>query len=239
MIKTTTPNSDPGGVAEFWFGPRTPRAMTRAALGLAPEKIVIVTVASLMRRKGHGIVLAALTKLRAPLRERLTWLIIGAEGEHGYIAELKSAISASACDAHLLGSMRTQQICDIYGAADLFCLIDITVPLGSFEERGSVYLEAAASGLPSVATPGSAGGVVVDNETGCLVAPSASGVARAIAELAMDGIKRVSLGKRAWTNARSMGRSHRIALSRPPSPNEAALIRHRDASACIAEGGTK
>jgi len=45
---------------------------------------------------------------------------------------------------------------------------------------------------------------VIDNETGLLVETSVDAMAGAIAKLAMDGIKRTSLGKRAWTRAYTM-----------------------------------
>lgn len=193
------------GVSEFWFGPRAPRERTRAALDLAPDAIAMVTVARLTRRKGHLLTLRALGCLPQHVRKRIAWLIVGPDGEADYVDELKARIAAAGCDARLTGPLPAQQIRDIYGACDFFCLTGVWDPSGRVEGFGLVYLEAAAAGLPSVASAvGGVADAVVPNETGLLVEPAAEPIAAAIAELCGDGLKRVSLGKRAWTRARHM-----------------------------------
>lgn len=193
------------GVSEFWFGSRPPRGQMQAALGLAPDVVTMVTVARLTRRKGHLLTLDALRKLPAPIRQRLCWLIIGPEGEADYVTELKNAVAVSGCDIRLLGALPAQQIRDIYGACDFFCLTGILDSSGRVEGFGLVYLEAAAAGLPSIAT--SVGGVadaVIGGQTGLLVEPSATEIGTALTALTHDGFKRISLGKRAWARARHM-----------------------------------
>lgn len=193
------------GVSDFWFGPRADRAKTREAFGLAPDAVVMVTVARLTRRKGHLATLAALAKLSPAVRKRLTWLVIGPDGEAEYVYALRAAAAACDCDVRLLGALPAQQVRDIYGAADFFCLTGLHDPSGRVEGFGLAYLEAAAAGLPSVATAvGGVADAVIDNETGLLVETSVDAMAGAIAKLAMDGIKRTSLGKRAWTRAYTM-----------------------------------
>jgi phosphatidylinositol alpha-1,6-mannosyltransferase len=193
------------GVSEFWFGPRPERAQTRAALGLSPDTITMVTVARLTRRKGHLLTLAALCRLPETLWRKITWLVIGPDGEQDYVDELKSAIATSGCDVRLMGALPSQQIRDIYSACDFFCLTGNWDPSGRVEGFGLVYLEAAAAGLPSIAAAvGGVADAVIANETGLLVEPSPDPIAAAIAELTNDGFKRVSLGKRAWTRARHM-----------------------------------
>lgn len=193
------------GVVDFWFGPRAERSKTRESLGLAPQTIAMVTVANLTRRNGHLVTLAALTKLSPWVRKRLSWLVVGFNGERDYLDELKAAIVNFAGDVRLMGALKSQQIRDVYGACDLFCLTPEEERFEPTKEYGRVYLEAAACGLPSIAT--AIGGVtdaVIDNQTGRVVAPSVPAITDAIAELTMDGIKRVSLGKRAWIRAREM-----------------------------------
>jgi phosphatidyl-myo-inositol dimannoside synthase len=175
------------GVSEFWFGQRNGRAATRAAYGLSPDRLVIVTVARITRRKGHLVTLAALAALSEELRGRITWLVIGPDGEPDYVQELRRLAATTECDVRFLGSLSDEQVRDIYGAADFFCLSGVSDGSGRVEGFGLVYLEAAAAGLPSVAT--AIGGVpdaVLADETGLLVPPSAGAVARAIAELAED-----------------------------------------------------
>ncbi len=193
------------GVSEFWFGLRADRATARAELGIAPDKIAMVTVARLTRRKGHLLALEALAGLPEAVRQRLVWLVIGPEGEADHVRELKAAIAASGCDVRLMGALPSQQIRDIYGASDFFCLTGVWDPSGRVEGFGLVYLEAAGAGLPSVATDvGGVADAVLANHTGLLVAPSAEAVRAAIAEMVNDGVKRISLGKRAWTRAQNM-----------------------------------
>ena len=218
------------GVSDFWSGLRAERSKTRSALGLAPDAVTMVTVARLTKRKGHLATLAALSKLPPAVRKRLTWLVIGPDGEADHVDTLKVAIAASGCDVRLMGALPAQQIRDIYGASDFFCLNAMWDPSGRVEGFGLVYLEAAAAGLPSVATAvGGVADAVIDNETGLLVKPSADAIADAIAEMVMDGIKRTSLGKRAWTRARAMTWDRCAAgtyyLSLPGS--QLARVRHR------------
>jgi glycosyltransferase involved in cell wall biosynthesis len=133
----------------------------------------MVTVAQLTQRKGHSVTLAALGTLSEELRKRITWLVIGPDGESGYVQRLRQLAAASDCDVRLLGALPDEQIRDIYGAADFFCLTGVPEHSGRVEGFGLVYLEAAAGGLPSVAT--AIGGVpdaVIADETGLLVSPS-------------------------------------------------------------------
>lgn len=193
------------GVSEFWFGPRAPRAITRADLGLRDDGVTMVTVARLTRRKGHLATVAALNALPPSVREKITWLVIGPEGEADYVRELKAAIAASGCDIRLLGALPSQQIRDIYGGCDFFCLTGNWDPTGRVEGFGLVFLEAAAAGLPSVATDvGGVADAVLHNQTGLLVKPDTEAIAAALAEMVNDGVKRISLGRRAATRARHM-----------------------------------
>src|SRR5258708_1379951 len=193
------------GVSDFWFGQRNGRAATRAAYGIALDRIVIVTVARVTRRKGHPVPLAALSALPRELRRRITWLVIGPDGEDDYVQQLKRLAATVDCDTRFLGSMPSEQIRDIYGAADFFCLTGVPDSSGRVEGFGLVYLEAAAGGLPSVAT--AIGGVpdaVLADETGLLVPPSIEDIARAIAKLAEDTDTRSVLAAGASAHARAL-----------------------------------
>lgn len=193
------------GVSQFWFGSRQGRAATRLARGIAADRIVMVTVARITRRKGHSLTLAALAALPKDLRKRLTWLIIGPEGEADYVKPFKQLIASTDCDVRFLGAIPDEDIRDIYGAADFFCLTGVPDASGRVEGFGLVYLEAAACGLPSVAT--ATGGVpeaVLSDETGILVPPSIEDIARAIAELAEDTDTRSVLAAGASAHARAL-----------------------------------
>jgi phosphatidyl-myo-inositol dimannoside synthase len=193
------------GVSDFWFGPRRQRAAVRKAHQLAPDRLVIVTVARLTHRKGHHLTLSALAGLPDELRRRITWLVIGPDGEASYGETFKRLVAAADCDIRLLGPQPNEDIRDIYGAADIFCLTSLPESSGRVEGFGLVYLEAAACGLPSIAT--AVGGVpdaVLADETGILVPPEAESVSLAIADLAAADDLRAIMAAGASAHARSL-----------------------------------
>ena len=195
----------PLGVSDFWFGPRKGRKATRRAYGVDADKIVMVTVGRLTRRKGHLKTLAALASLPDELRRRIAWLVIGPNGEADFVEEFRDMIDTTDCEVHLLGSLPNEQIRDIYGASDFFCLTGIPESSGRVEGFGLVYLEAGAGGLPSVAT--AVGGVpdaVLADETGLLVEPDVQAIAQAITEIAEDTNTRSILAAGAAAHARSL-----------------------------------
>ena len=193
------------GVSEFWFGAQTSRSVVRDAYRLAQDRLVIVTVARITRRKGQHLTLAALARLPDDLRKRITWLVIGPEGEADYVAALRNDVETADCDVRLLGPRSNEEIRDLYGAADFFCLTGLPDSSGRVEGFGLVYLEAGAAGLLSIAT--AVGGVpdaVLADETGILVPPDVASISRAIADLAADGDMRAMLAAGASTHARAL-----------------------------------
>jgi phosphatidyl-myo-inositol dimannoside synthase len=223
----------PLGVSDFWFGARKDRAQTRAAYAIAPDQIVITTVARITRRKGHPAVLAALGMLPKAMRERITWLVIGPDGETDHVEELNQLAASSGCDVRFLGQMDDEVIRDIYGAADLFCLTGMHDPSGRVEGFGLVYLEAGATGLPSVATAiGGVGDAVVHGRSGMLAPPSVPDIARAIARLVERPELRSALGEGATAHARTLSwrrcAAETYGLPRPAVSAATGRTRHED-----------
>jgi glycosyltransferase involved in cell wall biosynthesis len=195
----------PLGVSEFWFGPRADRDAVRRKHALDPDALVMVTVARITRRKGHLASLAALRLLPEALRRRITWLIIGPDGESDYVADLHAAGEAAECDIRFLGRLPDEDIRDIFGAADFFCLTGVPDPSGRVEGFGLVYLEAGACDLPSVATDiGGVAEAVVAGRSGLLAVPEPAAIAHAIGELAGDETRRTALGRGALAHARAL-----------------------------------
>lgn len=222
------------GVSKFWFGPANGRIETRKAYGTPPDKIVMVTVARLTRRKGHHLTLAALSGLPERLRRRISWLVIGPDGEADYVAELRRLVKETDCDVRLLGALSNERIRDIYGASDFFCLTGVPDSSGRVEGFGLVYLEAGAVGLPSIAS--AIGGVpdaVLKDESGLLVQPSAAAITRAIAELTEDADRRSTLAAGAAAHARLLSwercAAETYGLSRPDEESSAQRV-NRDLS---------
>jgi len=192
----------PLGVSDFWFGDRQSAAEIRRSHQLGADRIVMVTVARLTRRKGHLVTLEALARLDSDIRRQITWLIIGPDGEPDYVAELRAVADAVDCDIRFLGALPNRSIRDIYGASDFFCLTGVPEASGRVEGFGLVYLEAGAAGLPSLATDvGGVSDAVVDGEAGLLVQPAADAISRAIGRLAGNGDLRRSLAAGALANA--------------------------------------
>jgi glycosyltransferase involved in cell wall biosynthesis len=193
------------GVSDFWFEPGNPRAATRELHSLPPDQIVLVTVARITRRKGHHLTLSALARLPDELRRRITWLVIGPEGEAEYVEEVRRQIDAADCDVRLLGALSNEEIRDIYGAADFFCLTGVPESSGRVEGFGLVYLEAGASGLPSVASDiGGVPDAVLAGQSGLLVAPRIDMIASVIQQLAEDDALRARLAAGALAHARDL-----------------------------------
>ena len=193
------------GVSDFWFRGQKRRREVRLTHRLLEDRLVMITVARITRRKGHHLTLAALARLPDDLRHRITWLVVGPDGEADYVNNLRRDARQAACDVRFLGSQTNEQIRDLYAASDFFCLTGQPNSTGRVEGFGLVYLEAGAAGLPSVATD--VGGVpdaVLADETGILVPPSVESISQAIAELAADRGLRAILAAGASAHARSL-----------------------------------
>lgn len=195
----------PLGVSRFWFEPRAARDAVRCAYGLADDKIVMVSVARLTRRKGHHMALAALASLPDDVRRRLVWLIVGPPGEADHVDELRRLAAEANCDIRMLDPLSDCDIRDLYGASDFFCLTGVPDSSGRVEGFGLVYLEAAAVGLPSVAT--AIGGVpdaVAADKTGVLVEPSIEAIAHAIKRMVTERSLRAKMAKHALIHAHTL-----------------------------------
>src|SRR5262249_30091699 len=153
---------------------------------------------------------------------------IGPDGEAGYVKELKQLAASSGCDVRFLGQVADKAIRDIYGAADFFCLTGMHDRSGRVEGFGLVYLEAGATGLPSVATAiGRVPDAVVPGRSGLLAPPPVPDIARAIATLAERRELRSALGAGAMAHARAL--SWRRCAAEPyglPRPAAPARTRH-------------
>ncbi|MET0444263.1 MAG: glycosyltransferase family 4 protein, partial [Pseudorhodoplanes sp.] len=214
------------GVSDFWSGRRNDRGSVRAHREIDSDRIVMVTVARITRRKGHHLTLAALARLPDDLRRRVTWLVIGPEGEADYVDEVRSMIHNCDCDVRLLGALSNEEIRDIYGAADFFCLTGMPESSGRVEGFGLVYLEAGAGGLPSVASDiGGVPDAVLAGHSGLLVAPRVDMIASVIQQIAEDAELRARLAKGAAAHARDLSWERCAAETyRLPRPRSSARI---------------
>ena len=127
---------------------RLPRQEARAALGLPDDARVLVTVGTLVERKGiHRVVdcLPDLLKVYPSLR----YLVVGGAGPEGDISARLRAQAAAlgvADRVHFLGPYPPERLSIPLSAADVFVLAT------SYEGWANVFLEAMACGLPVVST---------------------------------------------------------------------------------------
>ena len=168
------------------LAPSRPRDQTRAELGLAVGDVAVMLVATLRQEKNVPLFLAAVEGA------------VGREpGIRGFIAgggPLLPPIRELAGDSGpttVLGER--DDVPDLLAAADIVCLTS------DAEAMPMVLLEAGSLGRPVVATDvGGNREVVVDGETGLLVAPGdLGGVAGALLRLARDPELRRAMGERA------------------------------------------
>src|SRR5262245_30694569 len=141
------------GVDLETYRPRTSdgRRSLRARLGLPPEARIVVSVGSVIRRKGVDRVLDVWSRL-SPRAGRDLLVIVGpVSAEDGLRPADRSfaeSVRARAEATNLKGTVRwvgqVQNAEDYLGAADLFLF------LSRQEGLGTVILESLASGLPCV-----------------------------------------------------------------------------------------
>jgi glycosyltransferase involved in cell wall biosynthesis len=141
------------------------RREIRERLGLPADAFVAITVRRLFYRNGLDTLLDAAVRLRD--RKQLHIVIGGSGPERN---EIETRISRDGLvNVHLPGFIPDDDLPDYYRAADVFVL-----PTRTAEGFGLVLMEAAASGVPSIATDSGAPREIIDDEvTGVLVPPGA------------------------------------------------------------------
>jgi glycosyltransferase involved in cell wall biosynthesis len=147
------------------------RPELRAAIGAAPEDVVVLSVARLAPEKG----LETLVRGAASAGDGRLRIVVAGEGpERTRLEQLARELGVRLT---LLGDLQPwERVFDLYAAADAFAL------LSTHEPWGVVVNEAAAFGLPLVLSDrvGAAYDLLVDRENGALVRagdPASTGAA--------------------------------------------------------------
>ena len=170
-------------------------AAQRARLGIEPDSFMLLTVANLVERKGHDMVLRAVAQLRRTI-PRLVYVIAGAGPHEAPLRQLASELGVSDC-VHFLGRIEAKDLPGLYAACDVFVMpARLRDSYNDVEGFGIVYVEASACERPVIG--GRSGGVddaIVDGKTGLLVDPlSVEAIAATIERLWRDPGLRASLG---------------------------------------------
>jgi phosphatidylinositol alpha-1,6-mannosyltransferase len=184
-VATIELGTDPG-----FFRPDRDTGALRRRLGLGSSPLLL-TVARLVPHKGQDIAIEALARLPGDVR----YLIIG-EGPDAPRLRALAASLGVADRVTLAGALDDAEIAEAYAAASVYVGLSRRDGDVSVEGFGISFVEAGASGTPSVA--GDSGGVraaVRDGETGIIVPPSDPGAAaEAIRALLDDAARRAAMG---------------------------------------------
>lgn len=136
---------------------------------IAPhDETVLLSVGRLQTRKGHDLMIQAVGQLTREGHRALRYVIIGDGSERPRLDALVDHCGVREY-VTFVGEMPAPLLPHYYAACDIFVLPN-RVEQGDVEGFGIVFLEAAASGRPTVG--GRSGGVpeaVADGETGLLV----------------------------------------------------------------------
>lgn len=181
------------GIDPTRFGPLP--ADPRTEFGLSPDEFVIATVGSLIRRKGHDVLLRAMAGLEA--QGRPARLLIAGEGSE------RAALEALARDLGITGSVRF--LGEFSNPGPLYAAADVFVLASRSEALPLALLEAAHFALPAVASQvGGIPEIVRDGETGMLVPPDdPAALSDALSRLMADAALRRTIGAAAQAQARA------------------------------------
>jgi glycosyltransferase involved in cell wall biosynthesis len=187
------------------FAPRPPDPSLRASLGLAPEHFVIGITARVQRHRRFDLLLSAMARLsRSAPEARL--LVIG-RGTHLDETARRPAARLGLAERVIFAGYRSADYADVLRASDLFTML---VPGSDGSCRA--LLEAAACGIPAVTTDlGTLPEIVVDGETGSVVAADAEGLAAAWSALRASAALRRKLGEAARRRAETVFSPARLA----------------------------
>jgi glycosyltransferase involved in cell wall biosynthesis len=175
------------------------RATVRAALGAAPDDIVLLVPAVLLPAKGQAVLIEALRELRTRTPRLLVWMA-GAPVDSGYAARLeRDARAAAPAEAVRWLGHRTD-VPDLLAGAD----IALFLPAAA-EGFGLPLVEAMAAGRPVVGPDhGASREILSDGVEGHLIDPADPGaLVRVVSELAESPALRERLGEAGRRRARA------------------------------------
>jgi phosphatidylinositol alpha-1,6-mannosyltransferase len=150
-----------------FFKPLRDREAVRRQFALDGRQ-VLLTVAHLVRRKGHEQVIQALPALKA-IHPNVIYLVVGRGPCESHLRDLAEDLGVSEA-VRFCGYVPARELPRYYGAADIYIMASTCD--GDVEGFGISFIEAAACGTPSVGSR--AGGIpdaIADGETGFLVEP--------------------------------------------------------------------
>jgi len=175
-----SPSHDTGALRRRW------------GVGDAP---IILTVARLVPHKGQDVGIRALSTLRRDFPD-LRYIIVGEGHDEGRLRALAKELGV-ADRVGFVGAMRDDELPEAYATSTIYLGASRVDKEINAEGFGISFVEAGASGIPSVA--GDSGGVrsaVRDGETGIIVPPTEpEAISDAIRSLLLNPDRRKQMGR--------------------------------------------
>mgnify|MGYP003627737416 CR=1 FL=1 len=162
---------------------------------------VLLSVGTLTRRKGHDVLVAALSELRD-----LDWKcrFVGSTGRDPAVTDnLRRAIAGAGLEQRIeiVGEVDSDGLQDEYRQADIFVLAS------RYEGYGMVFAEAMAHGLPVIACHAGAVPETVPDSAGILVpVDDPAALAQAVGLMLRDPSRRQMLADGAWLHGQGLAR---------------------------------
>ena len=168
----------------------------------APATVQMLSVGSIVPRKGYDVLVKALDRLRDVPEWRLT--IAGAtDRSPETTSALLAQIMYSSCwdRVCLAGPMSEQALAELYSSSDIFLMSSL------YEGYGMVLAEAMARGLPIVCTTGGAAANTVPDGAGIKVPPGdETALTQAISRVLRDAALRQRLADESWAAGQALPR---------------------------------
>jgi glycosyltransferase involved in cell wall biosynthesis len=184
------------GTDPVHFNPKRDTGALRRRWGVG-DAPVIITVARLVPHKGQDMGIRALAMLARDFPD-LRYIMVGEGHDEARIRELARELGVLD-KVGFVGPMRDDELPEAYATSTIYLgasRVDNEINVEGF---GISFLEAGASGVPSVA--GDSGGVrsaVRDGETGIVVPPTdPDAISDAIRSLLLNRDRRIQMGKAA------------------------------------------
>ncbi len=190
------------GVDTKQFRPGRPTGPAASVAGR-----VILTIGAVKPRKGHDIVIDALSRLDPSLSDSAFYIVGSEETHRAFAVSLreKARRLGIADRVHFLGAIGEDELLGWYRRADAF-ILNASNRHGHFEGFGLVLLEANACGTPVIACYESgAEDIVLDGENGFLVPQQdPASTANALTTLLGDPSRARRMGERGVRRAEEM-----------------------------------
>lgn len=158
------------------------------------NRMMVVGVGALKRRKGYHVAIAAIDTVRREL-PAVKYIIVGRREQTGYGRELEGEIARRGLENNIefAGDISDKQLVELYNQSRVFLLLPVNSE-NHFEGFGLVFLEAAACGLPVIGTMNNGDEDAINNGANGFLVPQND------PEAAAEALTKLLKDHRLWQN---------------------------------------